>query len=96
MYVLGHGEQNPQYFERDLLWQDEGYRERFEVRSTCVGPEADSEFDERADDASWQTAGGLMAHDLRLISHTVMLITFSSSYSPHTVLHSICPNAFLC
>lgn len=40
MYVLGHGEQNPQHSERDLLRQDKGHRERFAVNDTGVGTEA--------------------------------------------------------
>ena len=36
----GHGEQDTQHAERDLLWQDEGRREQPEVGDTGVRAEA--------------------------------------------------------
>ena len=40
LLVLGHGEQDPQHAERDLLRQDEGHRQRFEVNDTCSRAES--------------------------------------------------------
>ena len=43
----GHGEQDTQHAERDLLRQDEGRREQPEVGDTGVGTEAAAPADDR-------------------------------------------------